>query len=96
MIPGSERSPGEGNGNPPQYSCLRIPWTEEPGGLQSMGLQRLGHDIATTQQQRVNKSEVVIGYTAQRREKPKPRAVGVSSVGSRCFPCRSCGLGTGV
>ena len=22
----------------------RIPWTEEPGGLQSMGLQRLRHD----------------------------------------------------
>ena len=22
----------------------RIPWTEEPGGLESMGLQRLGHD----------------------------------------------------
>ena len=22
---------------------LRIPWTEEPGGLQSMGLQRVGH-----------------------------------------------------
>ena len=22
----------------------RIPWTEEPGGLQSMGLQRIGHD----------------------------------------------------
>ena len=22
----------------------RIPWTEEPGGLQSMGLQRLGHN----------------------------------------------------
>ena len=33
-----------------------------------MGLQRLGHDIATTQQQRVNKSEVVIGYTAQERK----------------------------
>ena len=28
---------GEGNGNPLQYSCLRIPWTEEPGGLLSMG-----------------------------------------------------------
>ena len=29
---------GEGNGNPLQYSCLqKIPWTEEPGGLQSMG-----------------------------------------------------------
>ena len=22
----------------------KIPWTEEPGGLQSMGLQRTGHD----------------------------------------------------
>ena len=43
-IPGSGRSPGEGNGNPLQYSCLEIPWTEEPGGLQSMGLQRVEHD----------------------------------------------------
>ena len=25
----------------------RIPWTEEPGGLQSMGLQRVVHDGAT-------------------------------------------------
>ena len=24
-----------------------IPWTEEPGGLQSMGSQRIGHDWAT-------------------------------------------------
>ena len=24
----------------------RIPWTEEPGGLQSMGSQRVGHDSA--------------------------------------------------
>ena len=36
-----ERSPGEGNGNPLQYSCLENPWTEEPGGLQSMELQRV-------------------------------------------------------
>ena len=27
-----------------------IPWTEEPGGLQSMGLQRVGHDLVTKQQ----------------------------------------------
>ena len=39
--------PGEGNGNPLQYSCLRIPGTEEPGGLQSMGSQRVRHDCAT-------------------------------------------------
>ena len=36
LIPGSGRSPGEGNGNPLQYSCLENPWTEEPGGLQSV------------------------------------------------------------
>ena len=33
LIPGSGRSPGEGNGNPLQYSCLGSPWTEETGGL---------------------------------------------------------------
>ena len=36
-IPGWGRSPGEANGNPLQYSCWKIQWTEEPGGLQSMG-----------------------------------------------------------
>ena len=41
LIPGSGRSPGGGNDNPHQYSRLKkIPWTEEPGGLQSMGSQR--------------------------------------------------------
>ena len=91
-IPGSGRSPGEGNGNPLQHSCLenpmdggawwaavhgvakswtrlsdftftfhyhalekemathssvlawRIPGTGEPGGLQSLGSHRVGHD----------------------------------------------------
>ena len=37
--PGLWRAPGEGNGNPLQYSCLRIPRTEEPDRLQNMGLQ---------------------------------------------------------
>ena len=35
------RAPGEGNGNLLQYSRLRIPWTEEPGGLQSLGYKRV-------------------------------------------------------
>ena len=39
-IPGSGRTPGTGKGNPLQYSCWRIPRTEEPGRLQSMGLQK--------------------------------------------------------
>ena len=32
----------EGNGNPLQYSCLRILWTEEPNGLQSIKSERVG------------------------------------------------------
>ena len=39
LIPGSGRSPGEGNGYPLQYSCLEDPRTEEPGRLQSTGSQ---------------------------------------------------------
>ena len=38
----------EGNGTPPQYSCLENPWTEEPGRLQSMGSLRVWHDWATS------------------------------------------------
>ena len=36
------------------YSSIlawRIPWTEEPSGLKSMGSQRIGHNLATKQQQ---------------------------------------------
>ena len=50
LIPGLWRCPGEGNGNPRQYPSLGNPWTEEPGGLQSMRSQRVGHDCTTKQQ----------------------------------------------
>ena len=43
-IPGLGRSPGGGNGNPLKYSCLKNLRIEEPGGLQSIGPQRVGHD----------------------------------------------------
>ena len=55
-IPGLVSSPGEGNCYPfqsssekavaPHSSTLawKIPWREEPGGLQSMGSLRVGHD----------------------------------------------------
>ena len=50
-IPGSGRSPGGGNGNPVQYSCLaqrsRQARTEKPGGLQSMGSLIVRQDLAT-------------------------------------------------
>ena len=45
-IPRLGRFPGGGRGHPLQYSCLEneYPWTEEPGGLQSMGSQTVGHN----------------------------------------------------
>ena len=56
--PGSGRSPGGGHGNlyPSPFSSVlvwRTPWTEKPGGLQSMGSQRVhrvvkGGNIHTT------------------------------------------------
>ena len=36
-----------------------IPWTEEPGGLQSMGSQRNRHDIATKHQEKQEVTELV-------------------------------------
>ena len=44
LIPGSGRSPGEGIATHSSILDWRIPWTEEPGGLQSMGSQRVGHN----------------------------------------------------
>ena len=50
LIPASGRSPGEGNGNPSSVLAWEIPWSEEPGKLQSMGCKRVGHDSVTKQQ----------------------------------------------
>ena len=47
LIPGSGRSPGGGNGNPLQCSCLGNPMNRGAWQLQSIGLQRVGHDLAT-------------------------------------------------
>ena len=48
LIPISGRSPGEENGNTLYSLAWTIPWTEEPDGPQSMGLQRAGHGSATS------------------------------------------------
>ena len=44
-IPGSGRSPGEGNGKPLQYSCLENPM--DGGAWQAVvhGVARVGHDL---------------------------------------------------
>ena len=47
-IPGLGISSGEGNRTHSSILAWEIPWTEEPGRLQSMGSQRVGHDWATS------------------------------------------------
>ena len=43
-IPGLGKSPGEEMATHSNTLAWKIPWTEEPGGLQSTGSQRVGHD----------------------------------------------------
>ena len=43
-IPWSGRSPGVEHDKPLQCSCLENPWTKQPGRLQCIGLQRVGHN----------------------------------------------------
>jgi len=40
LIPGLRRSPGKGKATHSSILAWRIPWTEEPGGLHSMGSQK--------------------------------------------------------
>ena len=39
-----------------------IPWTEEPVGLQSMGSQRIKHELATRQQQQIVTLQSCVGF----------------------------------
>ena len=48
LIPGSGRSPGEGNGNPLQYSCLENPMVGGAWWATVHGFQRVRHDWATS------------------------------------------------
>ena len=47
LIPGWEISPKEGRTTHSSILAWEISWTEEPGGLQAMGLQRVGHHSVT-------------------------------------------------
>ena len=48
LIPGLGKDPGEGNGNPLQYSCLENSMNRGACKATSMRLQRVGHDLATS------------------------------------------------
>ena len=44
------------------FLAWRIPWTEEPGGLQSMGSQRVGHDWVTNTNTNTNTKVLIYVY----------------------------------
>ena len=46
-VPGSERSPAEGNGNPLQYSCLENPMDRGAWQATVHGVTRVKHNLAT-------------------------------------------------
>ena len=46
-VPGSGRSPGEGNGNPLQYSCLGNPMDRGAWWATVRGVTRVRHDLVT-------------------------------------------------
>ena len=57
-IPELGRSPREGNGTNSSILAWEMPWTEGPGGLQFMGLQRVVPDLVTKQQQQCERKIV--------------------------------------
>ena len=69
LIPGSGKSPGEGNGNPASILDWEIPWTEEPGLLQSLGSQSW-----------TRLSTHTCKYTAENFSSPDPRNNQVNSL----------------
>ena len=50
LIPGSEISPGDGNRNPLQYSCLGIPMDRGAWQATVHGVLRVGHHLEMKQQ----------------------------------------------
>ena len=62
-IPRWRRAPGGGNGNSLQCSCWEIPWTEQPGGLQSMGSQRVRHNLVIKQQHRPEFCKLLVKHS---------------------------------
>ena len=69
-IPGSGRSPGEGNGNLLQYSCLENPMDRGAGGLQSTGPQKSQmDDLVTEQQQQINKHKASVNTMQLKKRK---------------------------
>ena len=55
----------EGTATHSSILACRIPWTEEPGGLQSIGLQRVRHDLSDLAQAIAHQSPLSMGFSKQ-------------------------------
>ena len=62
LIPGLEKSPGEGNGTPLQYSCLGNPMDKRSLAGYSPWGRRVGHDLATKLDGRVLATSLITNY----------------------------------
>ena len=63
----------------------KIPWTQEPGMLQSLGSQRIGHDLATKQQQYViyDQTSYHWSYSSKKKEMKELRVCATKIHGFR-------------
>ena len=59
-VPKSGRSPGEGNGNPLQYSCLENPTDRGAWRVSVRGVARVRHDLATEPPPKSSSTEVIL------------------------------------
>ena len=66
----------------------KLPWTEEPGGLQSMGLQKVRDDLATKRELRTNGRNAEGMYAGWSAEHPCPLWVCCPSRTSVCSPAQ--------
>ena len=61
LIPGSGRFPGDGDGNPLQYSCLENPMDSGAWWATVHGVARIGHDLVTKPQYLLQRTVVRLG-----------------------------------
>ena len=64
-----QEDPLKGKGTCSSVLAWRIPWTEEPGGLQSMGSQRVRHDLVTIHTHGFMSNKALLPFSHGRRYK---------------------------
>ena len=61
MVPGSGRPPEKEMATRSSILAWGIPWTEEPGGLQSTGLQKVRHNLENKNKGLQNETKQIVG-----------------------------------